>query len=343
MSLTDMPAWRRLIALGSIGAFLLTGASAANAAQTPDPGNDDALDQTVERDEELGTEQVIIERGHVDIGPRLIDGQWQLLARDDTQSPPVWRSLEDMVFHLPETSIQQAPDDEDYAFLPAEPGEDLYLIPQTEDYEVPWLGWNTQDPEVVDQLVRGMTLRLHGVEGPGEFILFLQSGNFDPPQLLWESTALDEGAQDIWADTNTHVHGNWVFTEPGTYLLDVEVSGELDDGTTGSSRDTLRFSVGDASDPQEAFDAELVESATDGDEELNGQADDANPADADLDAMDGAADEEGGFSMATVALLVGAAILILGAAALALTLRSRRARQAAEAAVHSGSQVRRGR
>lgn len=328
MSRTDSSPWRRLLILGAAGALLLAGGTAAAAQEAPDPGDDPALDQEVDSDEELGDEQVVVDYGHFDIGPRIIDDEWELLVRDDSVAPPVWRSFEDIVFVLPDAAVQAAPDDDDFDFLPGEPGDDLYLIPQSQDYEIPWLGWNTQDPDVVEQLARGMSLRLHSVEGPGEFVLFLQSGNFDPPQVLWDTA---EGMpQDIWADTNTHVHANWVFSEPGVYLMDVELVGDLGDGTTGSSRDVLRFAVGSETDPQEVFGAELQAEPVEGDE----------PDAGDPDAATAAGEDEGGMPMSTVAILVGIAVLVLGGAAGLLALRSRRVRQAAEESVHQARRSR---
>ncbi|MFT0848386.1 choice-of-anchor M domain-containing protein [Actinomycetaceae bacterium L2_0104] len=319
---------KRLVRTSFSGALLLALVTAVNAGAawaTPnasDPEDDPALEQQVSENEEIGNEQVVFDQGHVDIGPRLVDGEWELLARDDSVAPAVWRHLDDMVFQLSDASIQPAPESEDFDFIPAEPGEDLYLIPQIQDYEVPWLGWNTQDPEVIEQLVHGMTMRLHGVEGPGDFVLFLQSGNFDPPQLLWDSAQLaGEGSepQDIWADINTHVHANWVFTEPGVYLLDVEVFGELSTGEVGSDREVLRFAVGDGTDPQDGFAAELQNPAP----ENSTQAADENP-------RESAAQDDDGLPTSTVAILVGGAALVLGIVALFITLRSRKARREAE-------------
>lgn len=300
----------------TVAALVLAGAAPALAT------TDDPLDQTVEQDEEIGDEQVVLEHGHVDIGPRIVDDEWQLLARDDSTAPPVWRYLEDMVFHLPDQSILPAPEDEQFGFIDAEPGQDVYVIPQTEDYEVPWLGWNSQDPDVVAMLARGMTLRLHGVEGPGQFTLFLQSGNFDDAQLLWSSDDTSE-PQDIWADTNSHVHANWVFTEPGVYLLDVEVLGELSDGTTGSHRDTLRFAVGDSTDPQQAFGA--VEVPTD-ESDLPAETAASAPA-ADQPPVE---DPDDGSAVPIAALAIGAAALLLVAVAVLRSLKSRRDRLVAE-------------
>lgn len=325
MSTHTRTAHRRPAVIAAAAATLALAVASAAGASTDEP-TDPALDQTIDADEAVGDEQVVIDSGHVDIGPRIIDGEWELLMRDDTSAPPVWRYLDDVVLQLGDNSILAAPEDEQFSFIDAEPGAGLYVIPQTQATDVVWAGWNTQDPAVVADLPLGVTLRLHGVTGPGQFTLFLQSGNFDDAQLLWDSNATEQ--QDIWADTNTHVHGNWVFTEPGIYLLDVEMVGELRDGTTHSARSLLRFAVGDDVDPQEAFVAEVrTETETADDASVT---DDASGTDTDESATAGEAEDDG--SAVPFALVFGGgAGLIVLAGALVAVLRSRRARQLAEA------------
>lgn len=307
-----------LIALAALGLASLAVNASADATD-PD------LDQTVVSDEAIGDEQVVVDSGHVDIGPKVVDGRWQLLLRDDSVSPPVWRHAEDIVMDLGDNAILPAPDDEQFSFIDAEPGSDVYVIPQTQATDVVWVGWNSQDPDVAADLPLGMTLRLHEVSGPGQFTLFLQSGNFDAAEMMWTS-ASDE-PQDIWAETNTHVHGNWVFTEPGVYLMDVEVLGEQRDGTTQSARTVLRFAVGDATDPQDAFDAELLDAEVSSDGTDGAQSSDAS------ESGEGSVgvDETAASAPAATGLLIGggAAIVVL-AGVLMTVLRSRRARRLAE-------------
>lgn len=290
--------------------ILALGAPVMAAESTPGP-----LDQSVSADEQSGKDKVVIKAGHVDLGPRFVDGAWRLRLRDDTKAPPVWRSLGDVVLQLPGTAILPAPDDEQFSFLDAKAGQDVYVVPQTENADVVWVGWNSQDPEVVRRLAGGLTLRLHGVDGPGQFVLFLQNGNFDPAQLLWTSAKSEP--QDIWAESNTHVHGNWVFTAPGTYLLDVEIRAELKDGTTVTDRTLLRFAVGDETDPQQAF-AAAAESV----------APTTTPTSARSDQAASPARTESGISGAV--LIGGVAALVVVAAVVYGALRSRRARRLAE-------------
>ncbi|TDE88782.1 hypothetical protein EXU48_22080 [Occultella glacieicola] len=315
---------RRRLAL-ALTAVALIGTTAVPSA-VADTADD--LDQTVDPDEALGQGQVVVDSGHLDIGPRLPGGTWQLQIRDDSQAPPVWRYPQDVVFHLLDDSILPAPAEEEFDFIDAEPGSEVYVIPQTQLTEVVWVGWNSQDPEVVSQLAGGMTLRFHGAQGPGQFTLFLQSGNFDPPQLLWTSD--DPEPQDIWADANTHVHGNWVFTEPGAYLMDVEVLAELTDGTSVSDRSLLRFAVGTAADPEALFgsewDAAGAVADPDGSVGLD-SSDDSDPSDSGSSGTNAAGDT-GGPPIAVVA--GGGALMVVAAAAIVGGLRSRRARRQAE-------------
>jgi surface-anchored protein len=106
----------------------------------------------------------------------------------------------------------------------------------------------------MDRVDRGVRLSLLGVQGPGRLSVYLQSGAFGPPEVLWRSDRVEP--QSIWVDLNTHTHANWVFTRPGAYLVRVEVAADLVDGSTERAVADLRFAVGDATDPQQALSLE---------------------------------------------------------------------------------------
>ena len=215
------------------------------------PAAAEGLDQTVAPEEPVQSEKATIRKGHVDIGARFLDEDWTMLVRDDSAVPPVWRNPSDVVMQVPDGAGQlPVPDDPAYEFLGQSPGTQVYVIPQTQNPDVVWVGWNTQDPEVVKRLDRGATLRMLGVDGPGNLIVFLQDGGFSPPQVLWDDR--QELPQDIWVDTNTHTHANWVFTEPGVYLVKMEIQGKLKNGNQASATGVLRFAVGSSADVEEA-------------------------------------------------------------------------------------------
>ncbi|GAA4964485.1 choice-of-anchor M domain-containing protein [Actinoplanes utahensis] len=220
-------------------------------ATAPTPSPD--LGQTLDANQSQAAGRAVLETGHVDIGPRLRDGKWTIQIHDDHAVPSVWREPADTVLRIRDTARQQVPDDPAYAFLGAQAGTDVHVVPQTEKQGVVWIGWNTQDPGVLGAISRGVTLTLRGVQGPGPVDVFLQSGNLGAPQVLWSSAK--PYPQPLWVETNTHTHANWVFGKPGAYLLAVDVTADLADGSTASASTVLRLAVGDATNPDDAFGA----------------------------------------------------------------------------------------
>jgi putative ABC transporter-associated repeat protein len=211
-------------------------AAAAQPSTTPNPN------------EPTGTGRAVVADGHVDLGPRFVDGTWRLQIRDDTVRPVVWRNLSDIVLHAVDPAAVTVPPDPAFSFLgPA--GSTVWLLPQTQQAGILWPGWNTQDPSVIGTVSRAATWRLHGVTGPGKFVLFL-TGNFGAPQILFDSAKTYP--QETGIEVGSHVHGNWVFTASGTYLLDVEISASTTDGGMVTDRQALRIFAGPG-DPATAF------------------------------------------------------------------------------------------
>ena len=230
-----------------VSAFLvIAGAPSSFADPSPDPD----LAQSVAAHEEWSNEASEISVGHVDLGPRLIDGQWRAGLRHDAESGAVWRDPNQTVLRVNDAAIMTAPDSADYPFLADVAGKPVYVVPQTQNPGVVWLGWNTQDPAVTATIDRGLTMRVGPVSGPGRAWLFLQSGTFGKPLLLADSGA---APGDVWIDSGTHVHANWAFSAPGTYTATVTFLGTTTAGEAVSASTTLRFAVGDAASASEAL------------------------------------------------------------------------------------------
>ena len=230
-----------------VSAFLvIAGAPSSFADPSPDPD----LAQSVAAHEEWSNEASEIAVGHVDLGPRLIDGQWRAGLRHDAESGAVWRDPNQTVLRVNDAAIMTAPDSADYPFLADVAGKPVYVVPQTQNPGVVWLGWNTQDPAVTATIDRGLTMRVGPVSGPGRAWLFLQSGTFGKPLLLADSGA---APGDVWIDSGTHVHANWAFSAPGTYTATVTFLGTTTAGEAVSASTTLRFAVGDAASASEAL------------------------------------------------------------------------------------------
>ena len=225
---------------------VIAGAPSSFADPSPDPD----LAQSVAAHEEWSNEASEISVGHVDLGPRLIDGQWRAGLRHDAESGAVWRDPNQTVLRVNDAAIMTAPDSADYPFLADVAGKPVYVVPQTQNPGVVWLGWNTQDPAVTATIDRGLTMRVGPVSGPGRAWLFLQSGTFGKPLLLADSGA---APGDVWIDSGTHVHANWAFSAPGTYTATVTFLGTTTAGEAVSASTTLRFAVGDAASASEAL------------------------------------------------------------------------------------------
>lgn len=229
---------------GATGAATSPGASAT-------PSADPALEQNVAANEPTSQTPAVIEAGHVDLGPRLIGGKLTVSLRDDSAASPVWRDPNKTVLRVRDGALIQVPQGEDYKFL--SDSKRVYVLPQTQKTQLVWLGWNTQDPAVTKLIQGGVNMRIEQVKGPGRSWLILQEGTFGKPKVLADSAA---SAQDIWVDTNTHVHANWIFSKPGIYLVKVSFKATGVDGKTYQATTTLRFAVGDATSTTNALKAQ---------------------------------------------------------------------------------------
>lgn len=309
-----------LVAAATAALVLLAGLAApAPQAFAEDT---DPLAQTIDPNQAQGTGRVVLDDGHIDYGPTLNTGEWILQIHDDTSQPSYWRMPEDVVAKVNDSTKLTAPDDAAYAFLGLEPGAEVWVIPQVRKPGAVWAGWNTQEPGVLDALSMGTTQRILGVEGPGSVSVYLQSGNFGEPQPLWSS--LDAFPQESWIEVNTHTHANWVFSEPGIYLVELEFEGTLIDGSTVVARDTLRFAVGDATDAEAAFDLTFDDSLladTDEGADASDGGDVTEPVTVDADSA----------LPLIIGIVVAAIVLALVVAIVLVVVASRRARRRSRA------------
>lgn len=117
---------RRLAALLALLAAAL-GSGTAGAAPTPPP-DDPALAQSVAPDEAAASGPAVIDVGHVDVGPRVVDGQWQVMARDDSGPAPVWRDPARTALHVTDAALMDAPTDPAYDFMGGRAGERWYVV-----------------------------------------------------------------------------------------------------------------------------------------------------------------------------------------------------------------------
>lgn len=320
------PLAAQMAALSVLVGITLSGTVEARALQGEE---DPALDQTIAAGQQVVTGAVEIAIGHIDLGPLFADGEWQLMFHDAARQPAVWRHPDDVVLRVGDAGKVEVPPDGQYGFIGAAPGESVWVVPQTENPGVVWLGWNTQDPQVMELIDRGVRLRLVGVDGPGKVSVYLQSGNLSGPEVLWESGT--DTTDPLWVEVNSHTHANWVYSAPGAYVLRLEAVADLLDGTEVRDIADVRVAVGDATPTAEAtaatFDAaEAVSSEQDdiaGGEVSPDEESRASPS------PTGAGDDGGSGSSVVLVIVAAAALGLLGAAVFGV-LRSGAARRRVE-------------
>ena len=315
-----------------VSAFLIVvGAPSSFADPSPDPD----LAQSVAAHEEWSNEASEISVGHVDLGPRLIDGQWRAGLRHDAETGAVWRDPNQTVLRVNDAAIMTAPDSDDYPFLADVAGKPVYVVPQTQNPGVVWLGWNTQDPAVTATIDRGLTMRVGPVSGPGRAWLFLQSGTFGKPLLLADSGA---APGDVWIDSGTHVHANWAFSAPGTYTATVTFLGTTTAGEAVSASTTLRFAVGDAASASEALAMAAPAAASAPASQGSASAPQAT-GDAGAPAASSSAGSASGglpdWAFLAIIAVAAASLLVIGALVVARSRRSRAEQAAAIAEADS--------
>lgn len=125
-------------------------------------------------------------------------------------------------------------------------GGDLWILPQTQVAEVPFLGMATEELDPADWVNGAITFSLVSVSAPGggEFSMW-QSGLFGDPVFVFST--FDPGStvagNSLILSAGTHAHYNFGFTKPGIWEVTFTVSGtHVTDGFV-SDTGTFRFAV----------------------------------------------------------------------------------------------------
>jgi putative ABC transporter-associated repeat protein len=183
---------------------------------------------------------VVLDDVHIDIAARVNGGKLAVKVKDGTEpGAPVYREPGTVVLHVKPAARIEIPSNPAYRFL-GSAGAPAWVLPQTQASGLLWPGWNTETITAAD-LKGGVTWKLVGVDGPGEFALFLNNA-FGTPSVLFDSG--DGSPDSVQIPRGTHAHGNWAFTEQGVYRLTVEMSGTTPGGAAVSDREVISVAVG---------------------------------------------------------------------------------------------------
>ncbi len=182
-----------------------------------------------------GQAKTIWSEGHGDIGSHYEGGSWRWSMIHD-EDPA------DYIVSIDNHGKLQIPDSSLFSFL-GNPGENVWVISQSNTQGVPFLGMSSDTPAGVFQNNR-LNVRLAEVEGPGEFYMWTTSGAGQIDILMNSSNGLDD-SDVINMPAPGHLHQNWGFTSPGTYMLAFQSSGTLQSNseTTLSEVQPFEFAV----------------------------------------------------------------------------------------------------
>ncbi|WP_187346088.1 TIGR03773 family transporter-associated surface protein [Corynebacterium liangguodongii] len=170
----------------------------------------------------------------------------QPLVKDDRTVPAQWKDPASLVFGLGDAAKANLP--QAIGPVPAGP---VWMIGSTQQAGVPWLGANTQHPDLLSKTSGQVTWELAGFEGPGAMAVFTQGGLGQVVGEQWftAGNGAMQGRHTIPA--NSHVHPSWVFSKPGTYKVTIRQTTTSKGGEKLTGQATLTFNVGGSGNANE--------------------------------------------------------------------------------------------
>lgn len=195
----------------------------------------------------LANDAVTISRGHVDIGPAVVDGKVSVVVNDDSREhakASVARTPDSVTLQLLKNSkVKRSPkafSDPVFDFLGPQ-GTDLFVSPMQQKNGIVWPGFSS---EHIDRAAfpNGVKFEIAQKTAPaGSSWWLFTHDSFNGLDLI----ASTQKPGQIDAPEPLHKHVYWAFTKPGMYVLTVSVSGTDAGGKDFRSSADIRFKVGD--------------------------------------------------------------------------------------------------
>jgi surface-anchored protein len=175
---------------------------------------------------------VTLSMGHVDVfDPLYAGGTLALEIKDDTTPPAVHRAPADVLLQVLPQAKTTVPSSSAYSFL-GTAGSPVWILPQTQNANLLWPGWNTQ--RLTSSTFGSAQLSLLSVTG-GQVAVYTTSA-FGTPTVLFNS---GDGLPDTKPlAIGTHAHANWAFKTAGSYTATFQFTGTTVGGATVSSAPT---------------------------------------------------------------------------------------------------------
>ena len=202
---------------------------APNPTPTPAPAPDNGgNDATPDPASSLLSDPVEIARGHLDVRLTQASGEggltYGLAVKDDSLT----NARTSVLRTVGSTTLAVAPNarfvrqaslsDPSYDVL-GPVGTATYVLPETQNSDIVWPGLSTEGIDYA-ALPEGADLTLHLAQAPeGARVAFFQGGTFGAGAKVHFDSSKGDGL--VHTTEATHMHGNWVFSAPGTYRIEV--------------------------------------------------------------------------------------------------------------------------
>ena len=196
---------------------------------TPAPASDNGgNDATPAPASSLLSDPVEIARGHLDVRLTQASGEggltYGLAVKDDSLT----NARTSVLRTVGSTTLTVAPNarfvrpaslsDPSYDVL-GPVGTATYVLPETQNSDIVWPGLSTEGIDYA-ALPDGADLTLHLAQAPeGARVAFFQGGTFGAGAKVHFDSTKGDGV--VHTTEATHMHGNWVFSAPGTYRIEV--------------------------------------------------------------------------------------------------------------------------
>jgi surface-anchored protein len=186
-----------------------------------------------------GAATTVLTTGHVDVvDVDYTAGALTVQLLDGTSGTSVRRDPATVELDVLAAAKTTVPNNTAYAFL-GTPGSTVWILPQTQNANLLWPGWNSTDVATGVFQNNSLNLSLLSVTG-GQLSVYTQS--LGTPTVLFNS---GDGLPDTKPlAAGAHTHANWAFGAAGTYTVTFRVSGTLAaTGATVTTDATYTFKV----------------------------------------------------------------------------------------------------
>lgn len=161
-------------------------------------------------------DSVTLDKGHIDAFHVTSSGSGNLKLdlTEDTTGSHVARDPNNVTLKVGAEAYEPRTEDV------SEVGVPTYFLPQTQNENLIWPGWDTQGvaPHYSD-----VKINFNRVCGPGRVFMWSQSFNGGAAPLLSDGVEVKSG-NSINQSYPAHVHANWGFERPGRYSMQVQAT-----------------------------------------------------------------------------------------------------------------------